>query len=96
MDQPPIAWSDLNFPPINLWSAPKTKSFARAQQESIQEGLKRVGYESYWVRNGPYGRYMLRVRAQGNAGDFGLWSPGQAVDAIEQKSGRYDVWDGKY
>ncbi len=88
MNQPHIRWAELTFPPVNLWSAPTTNSFVRAQQETIQEGLQRVGYESYWVRNGPNGKYMLRVRAKGNAGEFALWSPRQAVDVIEQMPGR--------
>jgi hypothetical protein len=54
-----------------------------ARQETLQESLKRVGYDSYWVRSGQLMRFMLRVKKDNAPGDFTLMSVLDAVKLVE-------------
>lgn len=82
-----IQWPELKLPPINLWSAPPTKAMCHARQETLQESLKRLGYDSYWVRSGQSMQFMLRVKKLNEPGDFALMSVLDAVKLVEEKEG---------
>jgi len=83
MQQQSVTWPRIQFPPINLWSAPKTNAYVRARSETIQEGLYRCGYESRWITTRERGRAMLQVRLRETSAPFETISPAKAVALIE-------------
>lgn len=80
-----LQWAETRFPPVNLWTAPTSASFARARSETIQQGLRRLGYTSVWVTDPRGKRVGLNVRKVG-AGESAFMTPRQAVDFIEEET----------